>query len=174
MDFLNGIYQWFVNIPWQEVFFGARWVFIILDVILLVVFVFVFIKALEYRPHFTLRVKKKKRSPLRDPKLLERWENIIKKAASNSPQSLTLAIIEADSFIDDVLKKMNLPGEHMADRLDRLGRRPLKTVDRLWRAHRVRNELVHTPGFTISPADAKKVMGDYENFLKEIGLLREK
>lgn len=173
MEFINGIYDWFVNVPWRSTFFAARWIFIVLDVILLVFFVYVFIRALEYRPDFVFdpRSKKRSRSSVRDPKLQERWQVILKKAESNPPQSLTLAIVEADSFVDDILKKMDLGGEHMADRLEKLDRRDLKTVERLWQAHRIRNDLVHTPGFTIPSADAKSVLEDYEKFLKEIGFL---
>ena len=171
MEFLNGIYQWFGGIPWRGVFFSLRWILLVLDVILLVFFVYVFVRALEHRSHFVFNPEPKKRSPLKDPKLRERWQAIIKKAGNSPPQSLTLAVIEADGFVDDVLKKMNLPGEHMADRMERLSRRELKTAERLWRAHRIRNDLVHTPGFVLSPADAKNVLGDYEAFLKEIGLL---
>lgn len=171
MEFLQNIYQWFINLPWRDTFFVLRWIFIVLDVILLVAFVYVFIRALEFRPKFFFNLKPKKRSPLKDPKLLKRWQEIMRKAASSPPQSLTLAIIEADSFVDDVLKKMNVAGEHIADRLERLGRRDLKTIDRLWKAHRIRNDLVHTPGFTLPPADAKNVLENYEAFLKEIGLL---
>ncbi len=143
----------------------------VLDVILIVLFIYVFVRALEYRPHFVFNPKPRKRSPLKDRKLRERWQAILKKAGSNPPQSFTLAVIEADGFVDDVLKKMNLPGEHMADRLEKLGRLKIKTAERLWRAHRIRNDLVHTPGFVLQPQDAKNVLGDYEAFLKEIGLL---
>ncbi len=172
MTFLDSIYQWFINIPWRDIFFTLRWIFIVLNVIILTAFVYVFIRALEYRPKFVFNPKPLKRHPFKDPKFLARWQEIIKKAMSAPPQSLTLAIIEADSFVDDILKKMNLGGEHMADRLERLGARDLKTVDRLWKAHRVRNELVHTPGFILKPADAKGILEHYEAFLKEIGLLK--
>ncbi len=144
----------------------------VLNVFLLIFFVAIFMKSLEYRPRFFFNPKPRKWSPLKDPKLLERWLKILRKAGTSPPQSLTLAIIEADSFVDDILRKMNLSGEHMADRLERLGRRKLKTVDKLWKAHRIRNDLVHTPGFSLPPAEAKKILGDYEAFLREIGLLK--
>ena len=91
--------------------------------------------------------------------------------SSSPPQSLTLGIIEADSFIDDVLKKMDLRGEHMADRMEQLTRMDLKSADNLWKAHRVRNDLVHTSGFTLSKGDAERALQYYEDFLKEVGML---
>ncbi|MBI4034104.1 MAG: hypothetical protein HY378_00965 [Candidatus Brennerbacteria bacterium] len=173
MEILNAIYQWTIGVEGRGLLFTLRWIFLVLDVILLALFIYVFTRALEYRPDFIFAPKPRKRpSSLRDPKFLGRWETILKKADSKPPESLTLAIVEADSFVDDVLKKMNLAGEHMADRLERLDRRDLKSIDRLWKAHRIRNDLVHTPGFTVPAADAKGILGDYEAFLKEIGLLK--
>ena len=66
---------------------------------------------------------------------------------------------------------MNLPGEHMADRLERLASRYLKSINKLWQAHRIRNDLVHTPGFVLNPVDAKGVLENYQDFLKEIGII---
>jgi len=45
------------------------------------------------------------------------------------------------------------------------------TLDKLWEAHRVRNNLVHTPDFNIPQAKAEEVVGDYEAFLKEVKAL---
>ncbi|MDP3975076.1 MAG: hypothetical protein Q8P88_02220, partial [Candidatus Jorgensenbacteria bacterium] len=85
--------------------------------------------------------------------------------------SYVLAIIEADKLVDDALKTSGLQGEHMADRLEKLRVEDYPTLDRLWRAHRVRNELVHTPDFGINEGDAKDVLRVYEKFLKELGAL---
>ena len=81
---------------------------------------------------------------------------------------MKLAIIDADGLVDDVLKQMGLPGEHFADRLARLTPEELKTFDKVWTAHRVRNDLVHTPGFALGLDEARRVMKSYEAFLIEI------
>jgi len=67
---------------------------------------------------------------------------------------------------------MGLAGEHMADRLGQIKEAEVRTLDRLWRAHRVRNDLVHSPGFSLSLFDAKRVIDDYEAFLKEVKVLQ--
>lgn len=175
MELIQNIYQWFADISWGRIFFALRYVFIVLDVILIALFIYVFVQALKFRPPliFNPVARAKKKAPLKDEKLMKRWQEILRKAESAPPQSLTLGVIEADGLVDDVLKKMNLPGEHMADRLERLAARDLKSINKLWQAHRIRNDLVHTPGFVLNPVDAKRVLEDYEAFLKEIGLFGE-
>lgn len=169
---LEGLAHGLIDAPWARVLYAIRWAFIFLDILLVVAFILVFIKALEYRPKFSFRYRSAaKKSPF-DTKLFEgRWDRIAKGAPKNAPQSYVLAIIEADKLVDDALKLMGLQGEHMADRLEKLRVEDYPTLDRLWRAHRVRNELVHTPDFGIDSADAEDVISVYEKFLKELGAL---
>ena len=172
MNFIQSVFQWLSGIPWGNIFFTLRIVFIVLDIILIILFVYVFFKSLPFRPKFVFNPKPDKKSLLvRDATLKKHWQEIIRKAYNSPPQSLTLGIIEADGFIDDILKRMGLKGEHMADRLESLGNRGLKTVEKLWKVHKIRNDLVHTPGFILSLTDAKGVLRNYELFLKEIEVL---
>jgi len=62
--------------------------------------------------------------------------------------------------VDDILKRMGLPGEHMADRLERIDTGDVKTLDALWAAHRARNNLVHSPGYVMNERDARRYMND--------------
>lgn len=172
MDAIGQFFDALFSFPWRKIYETIRAVFIILDVILIAAFIYVFVKSLEYRPKFYRNPKRAKKTfATRDPQLQKRWKTLLEKSKSNPPQSYTLAIIEADKFVDDVLKKMGLQGEHMADRLERLGSSDLKTLDRLWRVHRIRNELVHNTDFNISRVDAGEVLEGYEVFLKELEVI---
>ena len=59
----------------------------------------------------------------------------------------------------------------MADRLEQLDLTQINTLDNIWRAHRLRNQLVHTPGYSVNQVDAQRFLKYYEDFLKEIGVL---
>ena len=158
----------FLDFPWRDAYGIVRAVFIVLNILLFVGFVYALIKAFEYRPKFYRNLQSFAKKPtVKDPALMKRWAGILEKSKSNPPQSYVLAIIEADKFVDDILKRMGLQGEHMADRLERLSASDLKTLDKLWRVHKIRNELVHNPDFNISPTDAREVLEGYEKFLKE-------
>jgi hypothetical protein len=156
----------------SPVFESMRNTFLFLDALLVVLFFFAFAKSWKYRPklHPNVRVAHKGFT-LRDEAMKRRWDAVKARAESGSGDSLRLAVIEADKLADDALKQLGLQGEHMADRLGKVSESQVHTLDRLWRAHRVRNDLVHSPGFSLSATDAKRVIGDYEAFLKEVKVL---
>lgn len=160
------------SINWARVFFTVRGVIIFLDLVLFAVFVYAFLKALEYRPRFVRNPKAARTKPvLGDPAVREEWLKIVERADQKPPQSYALAIIEADKFTDKILQLVGYQGEHMADRLEALQGAELASLDNLWRAHRLRNELVHTPDFEVSEHDTKHALGAYQKFLTELGVL---
>ncbi|MFH0891004.1 MAG: hypothetical protein V1856_03155 [Candidatus Liptonbacteria bacterium] len=147
-------------------------IFIILDVILLGIFIFAFVKSLEYRPHLELTRKTKSEGKTLKLDLIQsRWKKILQRKKEGNLDSLRIAIIEADALVDDVLKQKGVPGEHMADRLSNLDTEDLPSIEKLWGAHRLRNDLVHTSGFFVSTDDTARTLEDYQTFLKELGVL---
>ena len=162
----------FANPGLQSAYEIARGVFIILDGALLILFIFSFIKSVPFRPKIhPEHGAHKKAFTLQDALLKERWDAVMKKMEAGSKDSLGLAVIEADKIVDDALTQLGLEGEHMADRLEQLSEDDVRALPRLWRAHRVRNNLVHTPGYELTPEQVKIVIADCEAFLKEIKLL---
>ena len=104
--------------------------------------------------------------------IMERWEKISRALEGDDMSLARLAIIESDSLADDILKKMGFEGEHMAYRLEHMAGSGLRSVDSLWRAHRVRNEVAHSPAFEMSSRLAIHTKEDYESFFREIGILK--
>lgn len=176
VNFLYGFWQFLTSIPYGYIFALFHDVMLVLDFALIATFIYTFIALRPYRPVLYRdprdAIKGEKRIPtLRDAGIATRWKSILAKAEAAPPQSLTLGIIEADSFVDDILKRMGIAGEHMADRLEKIDTGDLQTLDALWTAHRARNNLVHSPGYVMSEFDARKYMKDYESFLRELGVL---
>lgn len=166
--------QFISNIQWNEWFRVIRFIFYFLDALLIGLIILSLVKVWPLRPKFTIFTKRPKKAvTLHAEAFRDQWQAIIKKIASDSPEIWKLALIEADSLVDDLLKHLNYPGEHMADRLAKLDRNDFTTLDRLWNAHRVRNNLVHIADFKISQDKIKGILEDYEAFLKEIGVLKE-
>jgi hypothetical protein len=166
--------QFFIISPdfWQTLYGVLRIIFIVLDVALVIGFLVALVGGLHFRQGW--RPGKRSRAAvlaLRSAVFRERWELVTKRFVPNSGDAMRLAIIEADALIDSILKEFGFEGEHMADRLSKVGPDSLRCLDRLWRAHRLRNELVHTPGFTLLSVDAERAMRDYEAFLKEVKIL---
>lgn len=176
MDKIKEIISYILNTNWESVFYTVRWVFITLDMILVILFILVFWKALEYRPKFVAfpggRKSKKKKAKAKKFDFTPQWKKILSTVEAGGPDTLTLAIIEADKLTDIALKSLGFEGEYIAERLERAGKiMDLKTIDDVWRVHRIRNNLVHAPGFQISQSQAKDVLKVYEKFLKELNVL---
>ncbi len=162
MDNTNGF------IPLYE-FFKA--IFIFLDIFFLAFFIFIIMKAWRFIPKFRGLPSPEKVYTLGNVILQERWESIIARSKINTQESIKHAILDADSMVDELLERMGLKGEHMADRLENLSSEDFGSLNRLWAAHRVRNNLIHEPGFVVSQEDAQKTIADYGSFLKEIGVI---
>lgn len=167
------IIQSITSVPWSNLFYTAREVFVFFDILLVVGIVFFTFRALSLRPKFRVfRTHFDRRISLKgDEGLKKRWREIIKKSSSQPPQSYSLAIIEADTFVDSLLLRIGLEGKTMKEKLDQLDTEELATLNTLWRVHRIRNMLVHTPGFTLSESQALEVLQGYEAFLKELEIV---
>jgi len=173
MDFNNIFLKPLTNFDWRSFLVVTKYFIILLDIVLIAAFFYSLKKSLELKPNLRLIKRKLKPKESLVDKIVttKSWEALINKSEANPPQSYVFAIIEADKFVDDILKKLGYEGEHMADRLARLNDSDVKSLPKLWRVHRVRNDLVHTPDFEINAVDAKEILEIYEKFLKELGVL---
>lgn len=147
--------------------------FIVVDIALVGLFVFSFVKSLQYRPSFDLEKKKaKKILRLREAITEEHWRSIAEKFSEGTPESWRGAIIAADALVDNTLQELGIRGAHLIDRIANLETEELETEDKVIVAHRLRADLEGKPGFVLSADDARFAFGAYEAFLKELGLLR--
>lgn len=149
----------------------VRIVFIILDIILLIFVIFLIVKSWRFRPKFVMTPEGEKTYTLETAILKERWESVVNRSKINSPESIKASIIDADNLVDDLLQRMRLEGENVAERMEKLSTADFHTFNQLSAAHHVRNRLVHEPGFSVSHEEANKVLENYASFLREIGAI---
>ncbi len=148
-------------------------IFIVFDIILIYGIIYAIARAWPYRPtlHLFEKPPEKRRGVIKDPRIAAAWARIMEKASADTLESLRLAIIEADALVDSVLKNAGYEGDHLADRLQEILPEEVPSLERLWRAHRLRNDIVHTPGFAVLPQDARFALSSFEKFLKELNAL---
>lgn len=155
--------------------------FIVLNVICFGIFLFSLIKSWPLRDHQKLRVWSLKPHHAhasghghetghkeKNPLILKHWTSIVKKANTGVPENLRSAIVESDALVDLFLRQSGFSGDTMADRLSQISKDRVKSLDRLWDAHRLRNEIAHTPGFVVSVPQAEKALMAFRDFLKEM------
>jgi hypothetical protein len=167
--------------PFQN-FFETIWpfyvilraVFIVLDVLLLFLAIFAAVELLSYRPHFShdpmkAAERRKRHAKTAGPTPKTVWKAIRDKAEAGTREAMRIAVIEADTFVDSILKKQGYVGETFADRLTQFNPRETVTLDRAWDAHRLRNDIVHTHGFEVTPDAVRIALDNFEAFLYEVG-----
>jgi len=59
----------------------------------------------------------------------------------------------------------------MGDRLHSVPVGKISSLDGLWKAHRVRNEIAHDPHYIVSPREGHDMMKVYKKALDELGAL---
>lgn len=173
VDFINRLY----GASAGTVYFIVAVVFIIIDA-LLIVFITQTLK--KYRVlmiramNAELASQKNLRtaSPTTDrTEVPEVWVQIAKLAESDVPSDWNMAVIRADALFDEMLKSMGYQGDTVADRLRIVDTTQLKSVDRIWSAHRLRNMIAHDPKLQHTKETIAQALYAYEHGLEELGFL---
>lgn len=98
----------------------------------------------------------------------KKWEKLLEKIKSNDERDLRLAIIEADTLVDEILVQHNHPGKDMGERLKSMHPGEIENLDDLWEAHKMRNRIAHESGFHITLDEARKIINIYHRTLKDL------
>lgn len=99
------------------------------------------------------------------------WKKITKLVESGQESSWRLAIIEADKFFDEVLRRLGYSGENFSERLTQVHPTEIENINDVWNAHRVRNSLSHDVNFKITEGEAKKAVAAYERAMKDLDVV---
>ncbi|HDQ16896.1 MAG TPA: hypothetical protein ENN31_02135 [Candidatus Vogelbacteria bacterium] len=96
-----------------------------------------------------------------------RWQKIKNLANSESSADWKIAILEADKILDEMTKRMGYEGDSIGDRLKQIEPSDFLTLNDAWQAHKVRNDIVHSPNFELDSRQVKDTLKKYENVFKE-------
>ncbi len=99
------------------------------------------------------------------------WKEITKLVESGQESSWRLAIIEADKFFDEVLRRLGYSGESFGERLKQVHPSEVENINDIWNAHRVRNSLSHDVNFKLTEGEAKKAVAAYERAMKDLEVI---
>ncbi|MEI6494725.1 MAG: hypothetical protein WCO03_01530 [bacterium] len=100
-----------------------------------------------------------------------RWEQILLRSLSANAADWKVAIIEADTMLDQAVA-LNFPnGDNLGERLKSITDRDLRTLDDAWEAHKVRNIIAHEAGYQLTQHETRRILRLYQNVLEELGTL---
>lgn len=101
-----------------------------------------------------------------------RWEVIQKHAESPSESDRRLAVLEADIFLDDILKARGYVGEGLGERLKSVDKSDFRTLEQAWEAHKIRNAIAHEGvHFPLSERESRRIIGLYGEVFREFGYI---
>ncbi len=151
-------------------------VIITLEIFLIAVFIVALVNYWPMAPrvkfaHTRPPVRTRKVRFVKDPAIAQHWGMILNRVKSGTQDAMKYSILEADVLVDHFLKKVGFAGDHMADRLTQIIPENVPSLERVWKAHRLRNELAHTPGATVAVEETKEALMAYRDFLVELGAL---
>lgn len=102
-------------------------------------------------------------------KYRSRWLKITA-SVTTEEASRHLAIMNADSLLDQAMKDSGIAGATMGERLKNTKNR-LKHRDAIWQAHKLRNRIAHEDSVKVSDYEVKKALAAFKSALKDIGAL---
>lgn len=145
---------------------------LILSAFFLIVIIYSVVRVLE------LRKKEREKfarivttAPAQTPKS-EKWETVLKHMSSENPADWRLAIIEADTMLDEMVQKMEYRGENLGERLKNIEQSDFTSINSAWEAHKVRNRIAHEGlAFQLTQLQARRVIGLYESVFREFNYI---
>jgi hypothetical protein len=111
------------------------------------------------------------KSDLPKKRSIKAWETVKKHFFGGSDQDLKVALIEADNLLDEALKFAGFQGVSLGEKLKTLTEAELPNINGVWEAHKLRNRIVHEPGFKLNRDTAERALAIYEQTLKDLGVL---
>lgn len=101
-----------------------------------------------------------------------RWEGVLNHLFSENSGDWKLAIIEADSMLEELMDQMGYKGDNLGEKLKVVDRVRFRSIDDAWEAHIVRNRIAHEGlQFELTQREAKRVIALYEQVFREFGFI---
>jgi len=101
----------------------------------------------------------------------ERWVDILGHTESSHSHDWSMAVIECDKILDELLKEAGFEGENIGERLRSKKAENLKSLQDAWEGHKIRNRIAHEPGYVLEKRDARKAVAHYEIVFREFGFI---
>lgn len=99
------------------------------------------------------------------------WENIERHFFAGDDNDLKVAVIEADTLLDEALRNAGIPGTQLGDRLKKISASNLPNLEEVWQAHKLRNRIAHEADFALKRDLAERALTVYEKALTHLGVL---
>jgi hypothetical protein len=102
----------------------------------------------------------------------ERWSKTLNYLFSQHASDWKLAIIEADSMLEELLGTLGFKGDNLGDKLKSANQESFPNLSTAWEIHTVRNRIAHEGlAFELSHHEAKRIIALYEKIFHGYGFI---
>lgn len=124
-------------------------------------------KELDYEISESIK-REKEKSRSENP----RWHYILTLVEGTNESDWRVAIMEADSMLEEELKDKGVPGTTVAELLDAARSDGYSYIQDAWNAHLIRNQIAHQGSdFSLTQVEARRIIKLYENFFEELKII---
>ena len=101
-----------------------------------------------------------------------RWIKTLNYLFSQHGSDWKLAIIEADSILEDLMTELSFKGETLGEKLKLADQDSFHNLSFAWEVHTIRNRIAHEgASFEVSQHEAKRVIALYEQIFRVYGFI---
>lgn len=101
-----------------------------------------------------------------------RWHYVQTLIESPNESDWRVAIIEADSMLEESLKEKGLSGNTVSELLEAAKESGYRSIQDAWDAHLVRNQIAHDGSdFALSQIEGRRAIKMFQNFFEEIRII---
>jgi hypothetical protein len=101
-----------------------------------------------------------------------RWHYIQTLVESSNESDWRVAIIEADTMLDEVLAHKGIAGETLSEKLEQARSNGYRTLQNAWDAHLIRNQIAHSGlEFSLTQVEARRTIRLFHSFFEELEVI---
>lgn len=120
----------------------------------------------EYAHHHA--EKEKKAAEKSGTVQASRWAGVQEHILSDVQGNWKIAIIDADSMLEDLLDQLGFKGENLGEKLKGIDMEKYASLKDAWEAHLFRNQIAHEGiQFEVSQPEAKRIIAIYEQIFRD-------
>jgi hypothetical protein len=98
------------------------------------------------------------------------WLKIEQNLKKTEPIGFNTAVMEADKLVDQSLKERGFVGSTMGERM-KSANQAFSDRNGVWAAHKLRNQIAHESGFSVTYDQARTSLSRFKQALKDLGAI---
>lgn len=174
IEYAKPVYEFFAN---PETWSTIGIISALLSIICLGIIIFSLVRMVEIQIYDKEEIDHEIEKALakqkeRDRDTNPRWHYIQTLIESPNSSDWRVAIIEADSLMEEILKERGIEGQTVSELLEGAKSSGYQSIQDAWDAHLIRNQIAHQGSeFVLSQIEGRRVIKMFQNFFEELRII---